>query len=131
LKIENIIGIFGDMRDNIIREKSFLFAVKVVKVNKILIEKQKEYVISRQLLKSGTSVGAMIRESEHAESKADFIHKLSVALKEANESLYWLELLKEAGYLSIKTFEILNTDCEELIKLLVKIVKTLKTKKIK
>jgi four helix bundle protein len=76
------------MKDNIVKNKSFAFAIEIVKLYKILCEQKKEFVISKQLLRSGTSIGAMVRESEHAESKSDFIHKLSIALKEANESEY-------------------------------------------
>lgn len=78
--------------NNIIKQKSFDFAVRIVKLNQYLTNDKKEFVLSKQILRSGTSVGAMIRESEHAQSKADFIHKLSVAQKEINETIYWLEL---------------------------------------
>jgi four helix bundle protein len=81
------------MKENIIKNKSFDFALRIVKLYQYLVEEKKEYILSKQLLRSGTSIGAMVRESEYAESKADFIHKLYIALKEANESLYWLELL--------------------------------------
>ena len=80
-------------RENIIKEKSFAFAVEIVALYKVLVER-KEFVLSKQLLRSGTSIGANIRESEHAQSKADFIHKLSISLKEANETEYWFNLLK-------------------------------------
>lgn len=82
------------MKENIVKQRSFEFAIRTVKLYRFLCEKQKEYVLSKQLLRSGTSVGAMVREAEHAESKTDFKHKLSIAQKEINESLYWLELLK-------------------------------------
>ncbi len=116
------------MRENVIRDKSFVFAVKVVRLNKILIENKREYILSKQLMKSGTSVGALVRESEHAESRPDFIHKLSIALKEANESMYWLDLLKETDYIKNNTYESFKINCQELIKLLVSIIKTSKTK---
>ena len=115
------------MKENIIRDKSFVFAIRTVRLCKFLIEDKREYILSKQLMKSGTSIGAMVRESEHAESKPDFIHKLSIALKEANESMYWLEILKESEYLTIKSFEDFKTDCKEIIKLLVCIIKTSKT----
>lgn len=86
-------------RKNIIKEKSFAFAIEVVNLYKVLAEK-KEFVLSRQMLRSGTSIGANIREAEHAQSRADFIHKLSISLKEANETEYWLDLLHETKYLS-------------------------------
>ena len=82
------------MRESVLRDKSFSFAIRVVNLFKHLKETKNEYVISKQLLRSGTSVGANIRESEYSESKADFVHKLSIAQKEANETIYWLELLK-------------------------------------
>jgi four helix bundle protein len=81
-------------KKNIIKEKSFVFSIEIVTLYKVLAER-KEFVLSKQLLRSGTSIGANIRESEHAQSKADFIHKLSIALKEANETEYWLDLLYE------------------------------------
>lgn len=85
-----------------------------------------EYVLSKQVLRSGTAVGALVRESEHAESKADFIHKLSIALKEANETDYWIELLYESGTIDKNSFESIKPQITELIKLLVSIVKTSK-----
>lgn len=88
-------------KDNAVRDKSFSFAVRIVKLYQYLVEQKKEYVLSKQLLRSGTSVGAMIREAEHAESKNDFSHKLAIAQKEINESIYWLDLLKETNYLTI------------------------------
>ena len=114
------------MGDNIIKNKSFNFAVRIVKLSKFLIESKKEFILSKQLLRSGSSVGAMIREAEHSESKADFRHKLSIAQKEINETLYWLELLKETEYLSIEQFESINTDAVEIIKIITAIIKTSK-----
>ncbi len=81
------------MGKNIVKEKSFLLAIRIVRLYKYLKEEKKEYVMSKQLMRSGTSVGANVRESEHAQSKADFISKLSIAQKEMNETLYWLCLL--------------------------------------
>lgn len=88
------------MRENVVKNKSFSFAIKVVKLYQFLCNDKKEFVLSKQLLRSGTSVGAMVREAEHAESKVDFKHKMGIAQKEINESFYWLELLKETDYLS-------------------------------
>lgn len=88
------------MKDNIIKTKSFSFAVRVVKLYKILTTERKEYMISKQLLRSGTSIGANVREALNGESKADFIHKLAISQKECDESLYWLELLKETNYIN-------------------------------
>ena len=106
-------------------DKSFAFAVRIVRLYKLLCSRN-EFVLSRQLLRSGTSVGAMLKESEHAQSKSDFINKLSIALKEANETEYWIMLLKETDYLSEKEYESIIEDCRELIKLTVSIVKTSK-----
>jgi len=96
------------MRENIVRNKSFAFAVRIVKLYQFLCAQKKEFVLSKQLLRSGTSVGAMIRESEHAETKRDFIHKMGLAQKEINETIYWLELLKETEYLTEEYFGCLN-----------------------
>ena len=93
-----------------------------------LHEKKNEFVLSKQLLRSGTAIGALVREAEQAESKADFIHKLSISLKEANETDYWIELLFQTNFLSEKEYATIKGDGEELIKLLVAIIKTSKTK---
>jgi four helix bundle protein len=79
------------MKENIIKIKSFAFSLRIVRLYQFLTESKREFILSKQLLRSGTAIGALVRESEHAESKADFIHKLSIALKEANESAYWLD----------------------------------------
>jgi four helix bundle protein len=107
-----------------IYEKSFAFALRIVKLAKYLQEEKKEFVLSRQVLRSGTAIGALVREAEHAESKADFAHKMNIALKEANETLYWLELLQQSEYITGQSFNSMQSDSEELIKLLVSIVKT-------
>ena len=114
------------MRENVVRDKSFAFALRVVKLAKFLESEKREYVLSRQLLRSGTAVGALVREAEHAESKADFIHKMNIALKEANETLYWLELLHCGKYIDKESFQSIGCDSDELVKLLVAIVKTSK-----
>jgi four helix bundle protein len=114
------------MRGNVLKTKSFSFAVRIVNLYKYLQTEKKEFVLSKQLLRCGTSVGAMVREAEQGESKADFIHKLSIALKEINETLYWVELLNETAYLSQQQFESINADATELIKLLISIIKTSK-----
>ena len=116
------------MKENVVKNKSFKFAIRVVKLYQYLTENKKEYVLSKQVLRSGTSIGALIRESEHAESTADFIHKLSIALKEANETEYWLELLENSGYLEKNEFESINNELTELLKLLTSIIKTTKSK---
>lgn len=116
----------GWNRKNIVKDKSFAFALRIVKLYQFLVKEQKEYVLSKQLLRSGTSIGANVRESEHAESKKDFIHKLSISLKEANESDYWIELLYQANYINEKQYQSIHKDLIELLKLLTSIVKTSK-----
>lgn len=88
------------MKENVIKNKSYSFAICIINLYKFLIENKREFVLSKQLLRSGTSIGAHVREAEHAESKADFIHKLSIALKESNETCYWLQLLADTNYIS-------------------------------
>ena len=117
------------MKENIIKNKSFDFALRIVKLYQYLIEFKKEFVLSKQLLRSGTAIGALVREAEQAESKADFIHKLSISLKEANESEYWIELLFKANYFEAKQYQSINTDLQEILKLLVSIIKTSKSQK--
>ena len=114
------------MRKNIIKEKSFDFALRIVNLYKFLITEKKEFVLSKQLLRSGTSVGAMVRESEHAESKADFKHKLGIAQKEINEAIYWLELLNKTDFLSRSQFVSIHEDGIEILKILTSILKTVK-----
>jgi four helix bundle protein len=114
------------MKENVVKNKSFAFAVRVVKLYQFLCEQKKEFVLSKQLLRSGTSVGAMIREAEHAESKNDFKHKMSIAQKEMNETIYWLELLKDTNYLNVEQFESINNDAIEIIKLITAIIKSIK-----
>lgn len=113
-------------KENIIKNKSFLFAIRVVNLYKVLTTEHKEFVMSKQLLRSGTSVGANVREAEHAESKADFVHKLSMALKEANETEYWIDLLKETSYLNNSEYLSIQYDIKEILKLLTSIVKASK-----
>ena len=112
--------------DSVIDQKSVAFGIRIVKVCRFLQENKKEFVLSKQLLRSGTAIGAMIKESEFAESKADFIHKLSIALKEANETKYWLLLLHESEYFNGSSYESVNEDCLNLIRLLVSIIKRMK-----
>ena len=114
--------------ENIIANKSLFFAIRIVKLYKHLNENKKEFVLSKQLLRCGTAIGALIKEAEHAQSKADFLNKMNIALKEANETVYWLLLLKETEYLSEAEFLSIKVDAEELLKLLISIVKTTKTK---
>lgn len=109
-----------------LKDKSFDFAVRIVKLAKYLQNEKKEYVLSKQVLRSGTAVGALYREAEMAESKKDFIHKLAIAQKEANETLYWLELLMATDYLNAETSNGIMDDGVELLKLLTSIIKTTK-----
>jgi len=112
--------------NNVIQDKRFVFAVRIVNAYKHLSSSKKEFTLSKQLLRSGTAVGALIREAMQAESKADFIHKLNISLKEANEAQYWLLLLTETKYLTNQQFTSLNNDCTELLKLLTSIIKSTK-----
>jgi four helix bundle protein len=114
------------MKESIVRQKSYLFALRVIKAYKYLTQEQREFVLSKQVLRSGTSIGALVKEAEHAQSRADFIHKMNVALKEANETEYWLMLLKDSEYIETKSYSSIHQDCSELIKLLASIVKTSK-----
>ncbi|NOT38806.1 MAG: four helix bundle protein [Saprospiraceae bacterium] len=114
------------MKENIIKNKSFAFAINIVELQQLLVNNKKEYVLSKQLLRSGTAVGALIREAEHAESKHDFKHKIAIAQKEINETLYWLELLNETKYLNSEQFTSMHKDAEELIRIITSILKTTK-----
>ena len=114
------------MENNIILEKSKAFALRIIKLYQYLTEEKREFVLSKQLLRSGTSVGANTREATRGQSKADFYSKLNIALKEADESAYWLELLHESSYIDDKQFDSINADCNEIIALLVSITKTQK-----
>ncbi len=114
------------MKRNVLKEKSFLFAVRVVNLYKYLSEEKNEFILSKQLIRSGTSVASLIRESVNAESKLDFIHKLSIAQKECDETVYWLELLKETKYLTQSQYESLVTDLIELLKIIRSFILTTK-----
>ena len=112
------------MSENIIENKSFQFAIRIVKLYKHLTNDKKEYVMSKQLLKSGTSIGTNVAEAERGQSTADFYSKLSVALKEANETYYWLRLLNATEYLTEKEFVSMEKDIKEIIALIMAICKT-------
>lgn len=114
-------------RRNILKEKTYAFALRIIKLYKYLKSK-KESVMSGQLLRSGTAIGAMVHEAEFGQSKADFISKLSIGLKEANESSYWLQLLKDSSYITEIEFESIHNDCLEIIRLLVSSINTAKRK---
>lgn len=106
--------------------KTYSFALRIIKAYKFLTEEKKEFILSKQMLRSGTSIGAMVRESKFAQSKLDFINKLSIGLKEANETLYWLELLHDSGYIDEEVFLSIRSDCNEIVSILASIVKTSK-----
>ena len=112
--------------DNAIQGKSFHFAVRIVKLCRYLQTEQKEFILSKQLLRCGTSIGANVAESQQAQSKPDFVSKLNIALKESYETDYWLRLLHETQYLTHEEFCSIITDCRELEKLLISIIKTAK-----
>ncbi len=116
------------VKENVVKNKSFLFAVRIIELYKYLTKLKKEYVISKQLLRSGTSIGALVREAEHAESNKDFIHKLSIAQKEANETLYWLELLKETSFITGIEFQSIFNEAYELKRIITSIIVTMKSK---
>ena len=112
--------------DGTVKQKSFSFAVRIVKLTEFLRENKKEQVMSKQLLRCGTSIGANVAEAQQAQSKPDFISKLNIALKESAEADYWLCLLHETGYLSKQQFSSIISDCREVEKMLVSIVKSAK-----
>lgn len=112
------------MKENLIADKSKTFALDIIALYKFLTEEKKEYILSKQLLRSGTSIGANIREGTRGQSKADFVSKMSIALKEADETMYWLELLDESGYIEDNLFVDIFSKCNELIRMLVSITKT-------
>ena len=111
---------------NILREKSYTFALKVVQMYKEIVEQKKEFVLSKQVLRSGTSIGAMVRESEYAQSKADFLNKLSITLKEANETDYWLTLLLDSEYITQGKYDEVAPLCTEIIKITTASINTAK-----
>ena len=115
--------------ESIIAAKAYAFALGIIKLYKGLIER-KEFVLSKQILRSGTSIGANVNEAVSAQSKRDFVHKMSIALKEARETIYWLRLLKDSDYISETEFDKMFTACDELIKILTKIILTTKEKYI-
>jgi four helix bundle protein len=114
------------MKQDILSEKSYKFAVRIVGLYKYLINTKRDYILSKQILRSGTSIGAQVKESHYGQSKPDFINKLSIAIKEANETRYWIDLLKDTGYINLQMHNSLKKDCEEIIKILTSSIKTLK-----
>ncbi|MCF6280131.1 MAG: four helix bundle protein [Flavobacteriaceae bacterium] len=116
------------MSKNILKTKSYHFAILIVKLSQELIGEQKEFILSKQILRSGTAIGALIREAEFAQSKPDFIHKMSISLKEANETLYWLDLLKDTDYLGVNLHKSLIDKNKELVAMLISSIKTTKSR---
>lgn len=116
-------------KDNVVVSKSKAFALRIIRMYKYLCDEKKEFVLSKQVLRSGTSIGANIREGVRGQTKPDFYAKLNISLKEAEETLYWLELLFESDYLPEKEYKQIYSDCEELIRILVSITKTQKINK--
>ncbi len=116
------------MGDSVLKTKSYSFAIRIVRLSEFLRNDKKEFTLSKQVLRSGTSIGASIREAEFAQSDLDFIHKFSISLKEANETMYWLELLKDTEFIEEKLYISQNKDCQELVSMLVSTINTLKSK---
>lgn len=117
-----------NMKKSILKDKSYKFAIRIVKLSQYLQSVKKEFVLSKQILRSGTAIGALVREAQFGQSKADFANKMSIALKETNETDYWLLLLKDTKFINSKLSESMQTDCKELIAMLVSTVKTSKSK---
>ena len=114
----------GKLKKNPIKDKSFQFAVRIVKLYKYLSNEQKEFVLAKQILRCGTSIGANVNEAQQGQSKKDFLMKMNIALKECSETKYWIDLLYETEYINIKMKQSIYEDCVELEKLLTTIVKT-------
>jgi len=112
-----------------LKEKSFAFALRMINLGRYLSSTHKEYVLSKQVLRSGTAIGALIREAKFAQSKADFLHKMTIALKEANETDYWIDLLYQSGYIDKKMYQSIQPEIDELLRLLISSAKTAKKQK--
>ena len=115
------------MKETVLQKKSKAFAVRIIRMYQFLCEEKHEYVLSKKVLRSGTSIGANVRESVNAQSRMDFINKLNIALKEANETEYWLELIHESGFIDDKQFDSIYNDCGKIAATLTKIIKTTKS----
>ena len=114
------------MKDNVIQKKSYSFAVRIVRLSQYLVGEKREFVLSKQVLRSGTSIGANVEEGIGGQSKPDFLSKMSIAYKEARETVYWLRLLKDTGYLTPTEFDSIHADAEEICRILSKIQTTTK-----
>lgn len=115
-------------KDNVVQDKSYRFALRIVKLYRWLVEKKKEFVLSKQLLRSGTSIGANIEEAIGAQSDKDFTAKMSIAYKEARETHYWIRLLHDSGFIENDAYNSIIQDCEVLLKIIGSIIKTTKSK---
>ena len=116
------------MKENVVRNKSFQFSLRIISLCHFLTEHKKEFLLSKQILRSGTSIGANIREADNAESKPDYIHKMGIAQKEADETLYWLDLLMESSIITREQYQPLKTDCDELLRIIKSIIISAKNK---
>ena len=116
------------MEEGVTHQKSYAFAIRIVRMVRYLREEKREHILSKQVLRSGTAIGALVREAEFAQSKADFINKLKVALKEANETIYWLSLLHDTDYIDEEAYKSIETDGRELIALLISSLNTISNK---
>jgi len=114
------------MKESVLREKSYQFALRIVKLYQFIVSEKKEFVLSKQILRSGTSIGANVEEASQAQSKLDFVHKLAIAQKEAFETDYWLRLLRDSNYLTETQANSMISDCQELQKLITSSIKTVK-----
>ena len=117
------------VKENVIVDKSKAFALRIIRMYQYLCSEKKEFVLSKQVLRSGTSIGANVKEAIRGQSKADFYAKMNIALKECSETEYWLELLHESGYIDDESFDSIYKDCKEILKLLMSITKTQKTER--
>jgi TIGR02436 family protein len=116
------------MSKNVLKDKSLAFALRIVKAYRYLVQEKQEYVLSKQLLRCGTAIGALVREAEYAQSIPDFINKMSVALKETNETEYWLIILKESEFIDNDVYMSIVSECQELLRLLICSINTSKNK---
>ena len=114
------------MKENVVRERSFAFAIRIVDLYRFLCEKKKEFVMAKQVLRAGTSVGANIAEAEYAISRKDFLSKIYIAYKECGETRYWLELLHKTGYIDLPEYASITSDCNEILRILTAITKTMR-----
>lgn len=118
-------------RKSIVEDKAYKFALRIIKLNSYLIDVRREFIICKQLLRCGTSIGANVKEASQAESKEDFIHKLNIALKESSETEYWINLLYDSDFIDKKAYDSLLKDCSELLRLLTSIIKTSRSNLVK